>query len=82
MLRKEIRFYITIIFGYSLLLISLFVPPVGVISTSALYGAGMFLILSGATIGIDIPAILKEVRLLRAQKIEIESDESEDDDKK
>lgn len=55
----------------------MFVPPVGVISTSALYGAGMFLILSGATIGIDIPAILKEVRLLRAQKIEIESDEED-----
>ena len=68
MLRKEIRFYVTMLLGYALLIISMFTPPVGVISSSALYGAGMFLILSGATIGIDIPSIIKEIRLLRSQE--------------
>lgn len=83
MIRKEIRFYVTMLLGYALLMISLFTPPVGVISTSVLYASGMFLILSGATIGIDIPSIIKEIRLLRSQEYMFSKELGEDDkDKK
>lgn len=61
-MKHELRFYITLIFGYSLLIIGVFTPPVSIIDTSILYASGMFIVLAGATIGIDIPEILREVR--------------------
>lgn len=63
-MKRELRFYITLILGYTLLLFGVFTPPVSVIDTSILYASGMFIVLAGATIGIDIPEILREVRNL------------------
>ena len=63
-MKRELRFYITLILGYTLLIIGVFTPPVSVIDTSILYASGMFIVLAGATIGIDIPEILREVRNL------------------
>lgn len=63
-MKRELRFYITLILGYALLIIGVFTPPVSVIDTSILYASGMFIVLAGAIIGIDIPEILREIRNL------------------
>lgn len=64
-MKKEIRFYVTTLLGYILLIIGIFTPPLAVIDASILYASGMFLILAGVSIGLDVAEILKEIRLLK-----------------
>ena len=66
-MKREIRFYVTTLLGYALMIIGMFIPPRGVIEASVLYASGMLIILAGTTIGIDIPAIIKEIRLFKKE---------------
>ena len=66
-MKREIRFYVTTLLGYALMMIGMFIPPRGVIEASVLYASGMLIILAGTTIGIDIPAIIKEIRLFKKE---------------
>lgn len=68
--RQEMRYYIPLIMGFIILMIAMLVPPIGVIPTSALYGAGMFLILCAAVVGLDIPSLLHEINELKRLRIE------------
>lgn len=63
--RKDGRFFVTLSMGFILLIIGVICPPVGEISRSILYGSAMLLILSGGIVGLDVPSILHEIRLLR-----------------
>lgn len=72
---KDIKFYFCTLLGAALLFTALFIPPVGVIEVSVLYGGASFLILAGIVEGADVKGILKEIRLLREQKKEIIQDQ-------
>lgn len=74
-MKREIRFYITMLLGYALMMIGMFIPPRGVIEASVLYASGMLIILAGTTIGIDIPAIIKEIRLFKKEMLNSQNEE-------
>lgn len=75
---KDIKFYFCTLIGAALLFTALFIPPVGVIETSVLYGGASFLILAGVVEGADVKGILREIRLLREQKNNIIQDQIKD----
>lgn len=64
-IRLEWRFYVCIIIGAALMFAGFFAPPLGNISNSVLWGAGMFLVLGGLAVGLDIKGCIREIRLLR-----------------
>lgn len=72
-MHKDLKFYFCVGIGAILLFTSLFIPPVGLISSSVLYGAASFLVLGGIIEGADVKGIIREVRLLR-QDIRMEAD--------
>lgn len=72
---KDIKFYFCTLLGAGLLFTALFIPPVGVIEASVLYGAASFLVLAGIVEGADVKGILKEIRLLREQQKDTISDQ-------
>lgn len=75
--KQEMRYYTPLIMGFIILMIAMLVPPIGVIPTSALYGAGMFLILCAAVVGLDIPAILHEINEMKRLTIETHQNTNE-----
>lgn len=63
--RKDLKFYVCLGLAYSLLMISLFLPPLNVITESVLY-AGIVLLGCGAlATGIDLQGILHEINELK-----------------
>lgn len=66
-MKTEIRFYFCTILGYVLLLLGLYLPPLGIIPDSVLIGAGMLFILGGLVIGLDIKGVIREIRLLKEE---------------
>lgn len=68
--RKDLRFYSCLILAYILMIISLFLPPVGIIATSVLYAAIIILSIAALSIGIDVSNILKEVNELKRLSLE------------
>lgn len=73
--RKEIRFYTCLSLAYILLMISLFLPPINVITSSVLYATIALLGVGACAIGLDISGILHEVNELK--RINIEKDDKE-----
>ncbi len=76
-MKKEVRFYSCLILAYVLLLISLYLPPINVIATSALYAAIAILSIGALSIGLDISGILREINeMIKAtselKKVELE----------
>lgn len=63
--RQDIRFYTTLCFGFTIMMIALIAPPLGSIPVSAIYAGGCFLVLAATLIGADVPAIIREARLLK-----------------
>lgn len=63
--RREWRFYICIIIGAILMFAGFFCPPMGHISNSVLTGSGMFLLLGGLAVGMDLKGVIHEIRGLR-----------------
>ena len=82
-MKDEIRFYVCLILGYSLMMIGIWLPPVGVISNSVIVAAGIVLCIGALSIGIDIKGIIREIRLMREddRKWLNEGKELEDDRK-
>lgn len=72
---KDIKFYFCTLIGAALLFTALFIPPVGIIEVSVLYGGASFLILAGIVEGADVKGIIREIRLLREQQKDIISDQ-------
>lgn len=70
-MKQEIRFYVCMILGYSLMMIGIWIPPVGIISNSVIIAAGIVLCIGALSIGIDVKGIIHEIRLMK-----------EDDDRK
>ena len=69
-MKKEIRFYVCLILAYTLMMISLWIPPVGVIAASVLYGTIIILTIGALSIGLDISGILHEINELKRHSIE------------
>lgn len=69
-MKKEIRFYVCLILAYVLLMISLWIPPVGIIESSVLYGAIIILSVGAASIGLDISGILHEINEMKRLAVE------------
>lgn len=62
---KEVRFYVCLVMAFTLLIISLFLPPLNVITESVLY-ASIALLGTGALVtGVDISGILHELNELK-----------------
>lgn len=64
-MKEEIRFYVCLILGYSLLMIGIWLPPVGIISNSVIVASGIVLCIGALSIGIDVKGIIHEIRLMR-----------------
>lgn len=62
---KDIKFYFCTLIGAALMFTALFIPPVGVLDASILYGSAAFLVLAGVIEGADVKGIIREIRLLR-----------------
>lgn len=71
--RKEIRFYTCLAMAFILLVISLFLPPLNVITESVLYAAIALLSTGALVTGVDISGILHELNELK--KIHYEKQE-------
>lgn len=69
-MKKEIRFYVCLILAYTLMMISLWIPPVGIIAASVLYGAIIILSIGALSIGLDVSGILHEINELKRNSIE------------
>lgn len=69
-MKKEIRFYVCLILAYTLMMISLWIPPVGVIASSVLYGTIIILSIGALSIGLDVSGILHEINELKRHSIE------------
>ena len=69
-MKKEIRFYVCLILAYTLMMISLWIPPVGVIAASVLYGSIIILSIGALSIGLDVSGILHEINELKRHSIE------------
>ena len=63
--KNDWKFYTCLVMSFGLMLISLFMPPVNVITTSVLYASIIILSLGGLTAGIDLEGILKEMNELK-----------------
>ena len=74
---KDIKFYFCTLISTTLLFTALFIPPVGVIETSVLYGGSSFLLLAGVVEGVDIKGIIHEVRLMKEMNLTIEENTKE-----
>lgn len=77
--KQELRYYVPLIMGFIIMMIALISPPLGAISSSAIYGGGCFLILCAAVVGLDIPSLLHEINELKKLKIEENKKEDKED---
>ena len=73
--RKEARFYTCLVMAFILLIISLFLPPLNVITESVLYAAIALLSTGALVTGVDISGILHELNDLK--KLNLENNHSQ-----
>lgn len=64
-MKKEMRYYIPLFMGFILMMIGLIAPPIGDISSGAIFAGGSFLILCATIAGLDIPSTLHEINELK-----------------
>ena len=62
---KEVRFYVCLTMAFILLIISLFLPPLNIITESVLYAAIALLSTGALVTGVDISGILHELNELK-----------------
>lgn len=67
---KEIRFYVCLTMAFILLIISLFLPPLNIITESVLYAAIALLSTGALVTGVDISGILHELNELKKIRYE------------
>lgn len=75
---KDFKFYFCTLISAILLFTSLFIPPVGVIETSVLYGGASFLLLAGVVEGVDVKGIIHEVRLMKEMNLTVQENVKKD----
>lgn len=63
---KDLKFYVSLFLGFTLLVIGCFIEPPGVISGSVLMGGGMIFCITAGLIGVDLSKVIKEFRFLQA----------------
>ena len=66
--RKDFRFYVSLLLGFIMLVIGCICPPLGIISNSVLLAGGMILCITAGCIGIDLAKIIHEFMLLKNSK--------------
>lgn len=67
---KEVRFYVCLVMAFVLLIISLFLPPLNIITESVLYAAIALLSTGALVTGVDISGILHELNELKKIRCE------------
>ena len=67
--RKDLKFYFSLILGFSMLMTGCILPPIGVINNSVLMAGGMMLTITAGCIGIDLGEIIREFRLLKEKGV-------------
>ena len=67
--RKDLKFYFSLILGFSMLMTGCILPPIGNISNSVLMAGGMMLTITAGCIGIDLGEIIREFRLLKEKGV-------------
>lgn len=77
---KDIKFYFCVLISAALLFTALFIPPVGIIETSVLYGGSSFLLLAGVVEGVDVKGVIHEARLMK--DVNLNSIQAEDEKNK
>jgi hypothetical protein len=63
--KRECRFYVCLIMGFSLTVGGFFSPPLGVIDNSVIVTAGILLSLGALCVGVDLKGIIHELRFLQ-----------------
>ena len=66
--RKDIKFYFSLMLGFSMLMTGCILPPIGDINNSVLMAGGMLLTITAGCIGVDLKEIIREFRLLMESK--------------
>lgn len=64
-IRQDIKFFTCLFLAFTLMAISLFIPPVGVITESVLYAAIILMSLGGLAAEIDVKGIIHELNELK-----------------
>lgn len=64
--KNDWKFYTCLVMAYTMMMISLFLPPLNVITNSVLYGSIILLTLGGLAAGIDLEGILREMNDLKS----------------
>ena len=67
--RNDIKFYVCLGLGFTLMMVSLILPPLNVITSSALIASITLLGLGGLIVGVDLKGILDE--LVELKKLSI-----------
>lgn len=76
--RKDLKFYFSLILGFSMLMTGCILPPIGNISNSVLMAGGMMLTITAGCIGIDLGEIIREFRILKEKGVDnIDLDKNE-----
>lgn len=63
--RREARFYVCLILGFSLLVYGIITPPPGEIHQTTIIAAGILFAIGALCVGIDIRGIIKDLVVLR-----------------
>lgn len=63
--RREVRFYVCLIMGFTLLVYGAVTPPPGHISQSIIIAAGIVFAIGAMCVGVDIRGIISDITKLR-----------------
>ena len=66
--RKDFRFYVSLLLGFIMLVIGCICPPLGIISNSVLLAGGMILCITAGCIGIDLSEIIHQFTILKMSR--------------
>lgn len=72
--RKDIKFYITLILGFSLLVMGFFAEPPGDINSSIIIASGILFSIGSMAVGIDIKGTIEAI--IKLKQIESKTDEA------
>lgn len=75
--RRDIKFYVSLFLGFSLLVLGCLLPPPGEVSSGILIGSGMLLTITAGLIGVDLSKVIKEFRFLK-EAVSLSEEEKED----
>lgn len=67
--KRECRFYVCLVMGFSLMVGGFFSPPLGDISNSVIVTSGILLCLGAMCVGIDLKGIIHELRAFKYESL-------------